>query len=250
MIRKTFACLALTSLVAAAAWAQTADEIIEKSIQARGGREKIKSIQTLRMTGKMVMNQGGQMLEMPVVLEASRPDKVRTEFTFQGMTGIRAYDGTTGWTVMPLMGKKDPEPIAGEELEQIKSQADFDGMLFDYKDKGHQVEYAGKEDLEGTPAHKLKVTRKSGGVAHVYLDAEQFLELKVKEKTKIQGQEIEGETAMSDYKQVGGVLFPHTLDIKAGPGTISMTFDKIELNPDLPASRFEMPKAAEKKPAP
>ncbi len=250
MIRKTFACLFLASLIGAAVSAQTADELIDKGIQARGGRDKIKSIQSIRMTGKMIINQGGQMLEMPIVMEAARPDKVRIDSTFQGMTMVQAFDGTTGWTVMPFMGKKDPEAVSGEQLDQIKRQADvIDGLLVDYKEKGHQVEYAGKEDLEGTPAHKLKVTRKDGDIVYVYLDAEQFLELKHKQKTKLPGgQEIESEAAMSDYKEVGGILFPHSMEMKAGPGTMSMTLDKIELNPDLPASRFEMPKA-EKKPA-
>ena len=250
MIRKTFACLFLASLIGAAASAQTADELVAKNIQARGGREKIKAVQSIRFTGKMVINQGGQTLEMPIVMEASRPDKVRVDSTFQGMTMVQAYDGKTGWTVMPFMGKKDPEEVSGEQLNQIKRQADvIDGDLLDYKDKGNQVEYVGKEDLEGTPVHKLKVTRKDGQVVTVYLDAEQFLEVKQKQTTKMPtGQEVESESTMSDYKEVGGILFPHAMDIKAGPGTMTMTLEKIELNPDLPASRFEMPKV-EKKPA-
>ena len=71
--------------------------------------------------------------------------------------------------------------------------------------------------MEGTPAYKLKVTLKNGNVAYVYLDAEQFLELKSKETTTVRGPEIESETAMSDYKEVDGMIIPHTLTIKAGP---------------------------------
>lgn len=250
MIRKTFACLFLASLIGAAASAQTADELVEKNIQARGGRDKIKAVQSIRMTGKMSINQGGQMLEMPIVMEAARPDKVRVDSTFQGMTIVQAYDGKTGWIVMPMMGKKDPEEVSGDQLDQIKRQADvIDGDLVDYKEKGHQVEYVGKEDMEGTPVYKLKVTRKDGQVVYVYLDAEQYLEIKQKQKTKVpSGQEIESESTMSDYKEVGGILFPHSMEMKAGPGTMSMTLEKIEINPELPASRFEMPKV-EKKPA-
>lgn len=243
MIRKTFACLALTALVSGAAWAQTADEIVEKNIQARGGRDKIKAVQTVRMTGTMKIGPG---MEAPFTLEMARPSKARMEFTLQGMTAVQAYDGKNGWALMPFLGKKDPEPMAAEDLSQMESQSDLDGALVDYKDKGHQVEYLGKADLEGTPVHKLKVTLKNGKVVTYYLDAEHFLELKTESRNKIQGQEVETETLVGDYKEVGGVLFAHSMEskIKGGPTAMAMNIAKIEVNPEVPASRFEMPKPA------
>lgn len=247
MKRKTFAYLLLGALLSASAWAQTADEIIEKNIEAKGGREKIKAMNTVRMSGKMVMGQG---MEAPFILEMSRPNKMRMEFTLQGMTGVQAYDGTTGWMVMPFMGKKDPEEMPADQVKGMADQADFDGVLMDYKDKGHQVEYAGKEDLEGTPVHKLKVTKKNGDVNTIYIDAETFLDLKVTGKTKVQGQEIEAETVLGDYKEVGGVIFPHSMEQKAAgmPGGMVMTIEKIEVNPDIPADRFMMPKMEKPEP--
>src|SRR5215213_6450011 len=106
MLRKTFAWLLVAGLTGVALQAQTADEIIAKHLQARGGVDKIKTVQSQRITGKMVMGQG---MEAPFTLEAGRPNKMRMEFTIQGMTGVQAYDGKTGWAVMPFMGKKDPE---------------------------------------------------------------------------------------------------------------------------------------------
>lgn len=248
MLRKTCVWLLAASLAASATLAQTpqtADELIEKNLAARGGKDKIKAINTVRMTGKMVMGQGQ---EAPIVLEMARPNKVRVEFTIQGMTGVQAYDGKSGWTLMPFMGKTDPEPMPAEELKLLEEQADFDGPLVDYKEKGHQVEYAGKEDLEGSPVHKLKVTRKSGDVAYFYIDAEQFLEVKQTSKTKLRGQELEGQTTLGDYKEVGGVLFPHSIEQQpvGAPGKVVMTLEKIEINPEVPATRFEMPAATPK----
>ncbi|HVR95559.1 MAG TPA: hypothetical protein VMW27_03025 [Thermoanaerobaculia bacterium] len=243
MIRKTFACLALTALVSGAVWAQTADEIVEKNIQARGGKDKIKAVQTVRMTGKMTVGPG---MEAPFTLEMARPAKARMEFSLQGMTAVQAYDGKTGWAVMPFLGKKDPEVLPAEELAQMEEQSDLDGALVDYKDKGHQVEYIGKADFEGTPVHKLKVTLKNGKVVTYFIDAETFLELKTESKNKIQGQEMETETVVGDYKEIGGVLFAHSIQskIKGGPTAMTMAIDKIEVNPDVAASRFEMPKPA------
>lgn len=250
MKRKTFACLLLAGLIGSAAWAQTADEIIAKNIEAKGGLEKLKSVQTMRISGKMMMGPG---MEAPMVIETARPNKMRVEFTFQGMTGIQAYDGKTGWMVMPFMGKKDPEPMSGDDLKQVEDQADIDGPLVDYKEKGHQVEYLGKDEVEGTPVHKLKVTKKNGDIATLYLDADSFLEIKADGKTRVRGQEIEGETTFGDYKEVNGMVIAHSMQskMKGGPGPgQSITFDKIEINPDIPASRFDMPAKAAETPAP
>ena len=112
MKRKTFACLFLAGLIGSAAWAQTADEIIQKNIDAKGGREKIKAIQTIRMTGTLTTPMG----EIPLVMELARPNKMRQEFVVQGMTGIQAYNGKMGWALMPFMGKKDPEPMSPDDL--------------------------------------------------------------------------------------------------------------------------------------
>jgi outer membrane lipoprotein-sorting protein len=250
MIRKTFAWLLVAGLACAAAQAQTADELIEKNLQASGGRQKIEAVKSVRMTGKMVAPQG---MEIPITMEYKEPDKLRTEATVQGMTMIQALNGKEGWMVAPFMGKKDPEKMSDEDVKRATEQLDSFDMLTKYKEKGHTVEYVGKEDLEGTPAYKLKLTKKNGDVSYLYLDAESYLLVKVSGKTKIQGQELESETSMGDYKTVDGVLYPHSIESQAKgmPGKMVMTFSKIEVNPSLDDSRFTMP-APEKKenPAP
>lgn len=256
MKRKTLACWIAAVLVAvsvsgpaaAQAPALSIDDIIKKNVDAKGGIDKLKAVNTIRMTGKM---QAGPM-EAPLVVEAARPKKVRVEFTVQGMTGIQAYNGTTGWMVMPFTGKKDPEALPSEQLKSMEDQADFDGPLVDYKEKGNTVEYLGQQEMEGTKVHALKVTKKNGDVATLYLDADSFLELKAVAKTQVNGQEVEGETSFGNYKEVGGLVFAHTMESKAkgmpGPGA-TMTFEKIEINPEIAADRFEMPaKAAPAKP--
>jgi hypothetical protein len=238
----------VAGLAGAALQAQTADEIINKHLEARGGKDKIKAVQTTRVTGKMVMGQG---MEAPFTMEQARPNKMRMEFTIQGMTGVQAYDGKAGWAVMPFMGKKDPEPMSADDVKQLEEQADMDGILVDYKEKGHQVESLGKVDVEGTPAYKLKVTQKNGDVVNVYIDADSWLELKREGKTKVRGQEIESETTFGDYKPVEGLVFPFSIEQKAKgmPGGMTLTVSKIEVNPSVGGDRFAMP-AAEKKDAP
>lgn len=240
MFRKFLAAAAAAALTAAAGYAQTVDELIEKNIKARGGMEKIKSVKTARMTGTMAMGPG---MDAPLTLEVKRPNMFRMDFTFQGMIGSQAYDGKDGWAVMPFLGKKDPEPMSPDDLKESEDQADIDGPLVDYKTKGHKVELIGKEKVEGTDAWKLKVTKKNGDIQNIYLDAEYFLEIKTEGKRKVQGNEVEVESSISDYKEVDGLMLAHSLEAgrKGAPQKQKLTFNKIELNVPLEDARFKMP---------
>lgn len=245
MIRKTFALLLLATLAGFAAPAQTADEILQKSLEATGGQAKLDAIKSMRMTGKTVLPQG---IEAPFVMELQNPRKLRMDMTVQGMTLSQAYDGKNGWKVVPFTGKTDPEPMSPEELEAMSKQSLSFNFFTEYKNQGYKSEYVGKEDLEGTPVHKVKLTSKDGDVLHMYFDAEQYLPVKMAAKTMVQGQEFESETTLGGYKEAGGLLFAHSYETKLRnfPGAIAMTIDKIEVNPDIPASRFEMPAVAKK----
>ena len=239
--------LAAVAALASPVAAQTVDEIIAKNVQARGGLEKLKGVQSIRFTGKMTVGPG---IEAPVTLELKRPKNMRMEFTFQGMTGIQGYDGKDGWMIMPFRGTKTPEPMAADDLKEADEQADIDGPLVDYKAKGHSVELVGKDKVEGADAYKIKVTLKNGDVIHFFIDSDAFLDVKAESKRMIRGSEVEAETSFSDYKEVGGLVYPHA--IEAGPkGSAQkqkITIEKVEINPVLDEARFKMPKVEEAKP--
>ena len=226
----------------------SADDVISRYVKAIGGMEKLKAAKSRRMQGKFVM--GGGQMEAPTTLEIERPNKFRVEFTFQGVTGTQAYDGKIGWFVMPFTGKSDPEKMAPDDLKEVEDQSDIDGPLIDYKDKGHKVEMAGKEDSDGAPAYKLKVTKKSGDVESYFIDAEQYMLVKVKGSRSVQGTEVDFEQIFSNYKPVEGVLIAHAIETRGGPmgGGMTMTFDKIETNVAFPADRFTMPEPKKEEP--
>ena len=229
--------------------AQSVDEILAKYVQARGGTEKLKSVKTIKTTATMTMGPG---MEFPGTVIQKRPDLARLEFTAQGLTVVQAYDGKQAWQIMPFMGKKDPEPMAAEEAKETEEMADVDGPLVDYKSKGHQVELLGKEKVEGTDAYKLKLTLRNGDVQTVYLDADSFLQIKEVDKRTVRGTEQETESAIGDYKEVNGILFPFAIEnsVKGSDQKQKITISKIELNVPVDDSIFKMPAAAPKADAP
>jgi outer membrane lipoprotein-sorting protein len=226
-------------------WAQTVDEIIAKNVQARGGLEKLKAVQSIKSTANMSMGQG---MEAPGVLIQKRPSLARLDFTIQGLTAVQAYDGKSAWQIMPFMGKKDPEPMSADETKEVEEMADLDGPLVDYKSKGHQVELLGKEKVEGTDAYKIKATLKNGDVQTIYIDSDSFLEIKEETKRTVRGSEQLIESSIGDYKDVDGVLFPFAMEsgVKGSQEKQKLMITKIELNVPADDSIFKMPAAAPK----
>ena len=237
----------LSVLFSIQASAQTVDEIIKKNIDAHGGIQKVKSVKSVKVTGKVLPTGLGQ--EVPIVVQQKRPNFVRMDATFQGKSQTSAYDGETGWKVDPFQGSSEPERVAGEELKDLQEQSDIDGALVDYKAKGHAVELMGKEELEGTPVYKLKLTLKNGDVRYIYLDAENYLELKTTSKRQTPGGEIEVESFLGNYKPVNGILMAHSIENKVRGQVVSqITIDKVEMDVAIDDATFKMPVKPQEKP--
>ena len=241
-MRKLLLALAAPLLLAAHAHAQTADEIVAKFIKTVGGMERIQAVKSLRRTGRF---NGGGGFEAGLVEENKRPNLVRQEFNIQGMVGVTAYDGSTGWKIEPWGGKKDPEPLGEEEMKGIIEDSDLDGPLVNHKDKGIKVEYVGTDEVEGTDAYKLKVTLANGDVRFYYMDTDYFVPIKIDTKRMIRGAEREYETVLGDYKEVGGWYLPFSIEsgVKGNPNRSKVTYEKIEANVTLDDSRFARPAA-------
>ncbi len=229
--------------------AQTADELIAKNIQARGGLEKMKAIKNIRMTGKF---EGGGGFTASVGQENERPNLIRETFLLQGMTAIQAYDGTTGWQIQPFGGKKDPELMGEDDLRDLLLDADFDGPLVDYKEKGSTVEYLGHDVVDGDDALRLKVTLKNGDIIYDYLDPDTFIEIRKEIQQFVRGSVREHVVGYGSYKPVAGVMYPFSISSgsKNNPEAQTSTVQKMEVNVTIDPADFALPaslKTEEKK---
>lgn len=222
-------------------FSQSVDDVISSHVKALGGADKISAVKSVKMTGKF----SGGGFEVPVVFVAKRPEKFRMDITFQGNSQIQAFDGTTGWSTNPFQGKKDPEKAPKELEKQMKEQADFEGPLVNYKDKGYKAELMGKEDMEGSEVYKVKLTDKDGEVSYYYLDAATYLILKETKKRKVGEKETNAETIYGNYQAVDGVMFPMSMELREVGQTESQkgVIEKIETNIDIEDSFFKMPES-------
>jgi hypothetical protein len=234
--------LAAVSCLSVLAYSQSADELVNKNIQAKGGVDKIKAIKSVRITGKL---SGGGGFTAAVVQENQRPSLVRETFALQGMTAVTAYDGTTGWQIQPFGGHKDPELMGEDDMKDLLLDADFDGPLVDYKEKGNTVEFLGHDVVDGDDALRLKVTLKDGDIVYYYLDPDTYLEIRKEVQEFIRGSVRESVIEMGSYKPVAGVMYPYSISqgSKANPSQQTTTVEKIEVNIPIDPSDFAVPRS-------
>ena len=188
-----FVCFSATSL-----FAQTADEIISKHIAALGGAENWRKINSVIQLGSMSV----QGADIQVTMTTVHKVGTRQDISLMGMTGYQIATPTEGWSFMPFQGQATPEAITADELKQSQDGLDAHGPLLDYAQKGHTVEYLGKDDVDGTETFKLKVTLSSGKVQTHYLDTKTYYIIKSVETRSGDGQEMEIATTYSNYTKL------------------------------------------------
>jgi outer membrane lipoprotein-sorting protein len=241
LISLIFAALVTPAIFAQDTNQPTVDQLVAKNVEAKGGATALRNLRSLRLTGKMLVQQG--QIEYGYVQIKKRPDEVRIEASQQGMTGIAAYDGKEGWRVSPFAGRKDPERMSADDVKALIEDAEIDGALVDWKAKGSTVEYLGTEDVEGTPAHKLRVVRKNGDVSFVYLDPDHFLEIRIMTGRMRHGAYEEVETDLGDYEKAGGVFVPTSIESgpKGDADKKRIIIDKVEANVPVDDTIFHFP---------
>lgn len=239
---------ALLCLAAGSAQATSVDELVAKNIEAHGGLARIKALKSLRTAGKLKTGSVNFSMEMTYTEFVQRGGFYRSETSLQGLTAIEAYDGKDGWQVQPFQGRKDAEKVSADEAKSFAQQADFEGPLVDFAHKGHKVEYLGTEDVDGTEAHKLKVTLKDGDVEYRYLDPDHFLEIRIIHQSKVRGAERELEIDLGNYEQVAGVYVPFSLEMgrKGGAKNMKVIVESAEANVPMDESLFHFPAPASK----
>ena len=240
---KTLAAI-IVALATPAAFAFTADELAVKNVEAKGGIDKVHAIKTLKLTGHMRVQQ--DTLELGLVSFVKQPGSIRYEASIQGLTQVQSYDGKQAWQINPFQGRKDPEKLSADDAKGLgEDAADFAGPLVDYQSKGYELDYLGTEDIDGTEAHKLRVTRTNGDITTVYLDPDYFLDIRTINRRIEHGVPVETVTDYGDYEQVAGVFLPFTQEtaVKGSNERQKVQFDKGEANIEVSEGLFQFPAA-------
>jgi len=229
---RTSAIAIMALLVSVFTFAQTAEEIVAKHIEAVGGAAAWKKVNSLYYEGKMTV----QGAEVNVTLTVLNGKGSRQNISVMGMTGYQIVTPTAGWNFMPFQGQTTAEAMTADELKQSADDLDVQGKLVDYKSKGHTVEYLGKDDVEGTECFKLKITTKAGNVETVFIDPKSYYVVRSVVKRTANGQESDVPSDLSNYKKLPeGIVVPFSITLPFGELVIS----KAEVNKQIDESTFK-----------
>lgn len=239
MMKKVFSILFITLFTVSFTTAQDCEEIIDNYLEAIGGTQAWKDINSMEITGKMTM----QGMDLNMKVYTLRPDMSYAEIDVMGKTIIQAFDGETAWNVNPFMGGTDPVKGTEEETEEAKKEK-FENDFIDYKEKGSTVELLGSGEVEGVDCYKIKLTTKEGDESIYYFDKESYVPIMV--QSTISSGPMEGkiaETYFSDYDEVvDGVYMPFFTETKMdGKSVQKMTIEEVKVNTEIDASIFKFP---------
>ncbi len=214
--------------------AQDAQEILDNHFETIG-QENLLKVKSIQATGK-----ASQMgMEFPFKMINKRPDKLKLAIEVQGTEIIQVVDGETVWAVNPMSGSADPIDVTGPEADGLKENADMDGQLWNWKEKGHQLELDGTEEVEGTECHVLKLTKKNGNIDYYYVDADSYLIIKAKSKIIMEGSEVEMESLLGNFQEVEGFIMPFTTEqLSGGQTIITIMIDTVKVNEEFDDAMF------------
>jgi hypothetical protein len=240
-----FAAVAVVLAFAHTAAAQTADEIIEKSLTAMGGRAAFQKIKTRTMTGALTLGTPAGDIAGTIEIQNAAPNKTRTlikaDLTSLGAGPLQIdqrFDGTTGYVLDSLQGDR---PITGNQLDNMKNSA-FPHPFLNYKANGTSATLAGKEKMDGRDAYVLVFEPSVGSSVRTFIDAETYLPLATRVKTNIpQVGDIEQTSRSSDYRDVDGVKVPFKVEVSSAVQSFTIVITKVEHNGAIDDKVFVKP---------
>jgi len=237
-MKKQFILVGVLLIVASTLTAQelNLDQILENHYKAVGF-DKLQDVKTIIIFGTITTN-----VVMPIKYYKVRPNKFRMERDVADITGLSVFDGQNGWTTSPWTGNPAPQIAAGATLTDLQLQADFDGILYGWKAKGHKAELLGVEKIGDINVYNIKLIREDGGVEHHLIDCKNFLLKRKLSYRVVGGKEVEVENNFSDYRSVDGIMFPFVSETLIGGQPYSeIQYDSIELNQPIDEAIFVMP---------
>jgi hypothetical protein len=246
LLAQRFAVVVMVLACGQVARAQTAEEIIEKSIAAMGGRAALGKIKTSVMTGTITLTTPGGDIPGTIEIYNAVPNKVRTvikadlsAFGAGPLTVDQRFDGTNGYVLDTLQGNRD---ITGNQLDNMRNNA-FPHLFLAYKELGQNVRLGAREKVSDRDAHVLIFEPTAGSVMKQYVDVETLLPARLVVTVNIPqiGQDVEQVVEPSDFRDVGGMKVPHTLRLTSSVQSFTVNIAKVEANVALDEKMFSKP---------
>lgn len=238
-MKKLYTIIVIVGFFVGALQAQNLKEILH-NYHKSNGQTKINQIKTITITGTIF--QIGSEFSFKRI--STRPNKFYLEADIMGQKFVQAYNGTDGWMITPWIGSVDPQEIPLNQLKILKKEADFDGALYNYEEKGILLEYEGLEKVNGTNAYKIKATYQDNDVIKIFIGVDSNLIIKTETiLPTMMGTDALTETFLSNYKMIEGTPVAFSVETKSNGQILAhIKIDNVEYDKKLDDNIFNRPK--------
>ena len=238
---------AAAGMLAAADDLPKAETILDKYIEATGGKAAYAKVHSEISTGTMLF--GAMGLKGQVTSYSQEPNKQLVEIMIEGIGKIsEGSNGDVAWSLSAVQGPRIKE---GEEKTRSLDAARLHADVL-WRDIYKKAETAGIESVDGKDCYKVVLTPKVGSPVTKWYDKESNLLVKMSLTAKSPMGEVQSDSTLSDYRKEGDLLVPHKNTTRAMGQEFTITIDKVEHNANIPKDKFDVPaeiQALMKKPA-
>jgi hypothetical protein len=214
---------------------QSMEDIINRHVQAMGGREKIITLSSALMTGTFT----AMGATSPINITTTKKHMIgsRIDIDADGKNNFQVITPKNGWIFTPVQGDKEPRPLIDDQYKALQVQLDLHGPFINYREKGIKIEMAGKDSVNGELCYKLKVTFPNTNVTVYFINSKSGFIVKTSTKMFQFGALEDVETTYGNYKQnADGYWFAYT---NAGPRGAT-NYDKIATNIPVDVNIFKV----------
>jgi hypothetical protein len=216
-------------------FAQTAEEIVNKNLDAIGGKALLSSIKSVVIESNIEF-MGNEAPSTTYILNGKG---FKSETDFNGSKIIQCVTDKGGWGINPMAGQSSATAMPDEAVKQAQGQLYIGGPLMNYSDNGGKIELVGKD----TADYKIHLTNTTGTDATFYINMKTYLIDMLVAKISQGGQDFETTVNFSDYRKTdGGPLMSFTQSRVLPQVTLNVNIKKVEINKEIDPAIFQMPK--------
>ena len=230
-LRKHSLFLLATLVLATTCCAQTAQEIVEKNLQAVGGKDVIAGIKSLLIQSNVDFQ--GNMMPSTTTILAGKGYKNETDFN--GIKIVTCITDKGGWMINPPMGATTATSLPDDAVKASQSQLSIVPLAGYASGK---LELLGKD----TADYKVKLTAANGTAATYYINMKTYYVDKVQASATVAGQTQETTINFADYRKTdSGLLFPYSISRELPQFTLNIITTSVVANKDIDPKVFDKP---------
>ncbi len=222
-------------------FSQNVDEIIAKHISAHGSTEKWNKVEALKITGQFT----AFSLEKDYTCYKTKSGFYFGDFYLGEERVIESFNGETGWTIDPWQEMDYARNLNSGEVNVFLQKAEFFTPFFNYKEKGHTVEYTGIDTIDGIEVFVLKLTRTNDKTEIWFLNTKTYLEYICKSDWVDFARTLPSETFFDDFRTVDGLVIPFYIERTFWQRSRILQIENVEINPEIDENMFVMPRRKE-----